>query len=149
MVNRKNMKTTEKKYESDNRTGMNNEGRLPNLPVKRLTATSIVGDDIVNQHDEKLGKIDNLMINIKSGQVEYAIIEFGSFIGIGGKLFAIPFAELRVDPAKQRFILEKDKDYLKESPGFDKGHWPDTNDHSYFENVRTYYKALVLPFSMD
>src|SRR4026209_1684744 len=125
------MITKDKKYEVDNLTGINHEGTLANHPVQRLTSTSIVGDSVENNEGEKLGEIDNLMINLQTGHVEYAVIEFGTFLGMGGKLFAIPFKELRVNPAKKVFVLNRDKDYLKKSPGFDKTHWPDTNDHYY------------------
>jgi sporulation protein YlmC with PRC-barrel domain len=136
----------ENTYEVDNRTGINHEGTDANRPVERLSATSIVGDEIRNKQGEDLGKIDNLMINLTTGEVEYAVVEFGSFLGVGGKLFAIPFKELTVDPEKEVFILDRDKEYLKESPGFDKTHWPDTNDHSYFDNVRMYYGSYLPPF---
>jgi hypothetical protein len=80
------------------------------------------------------------MVNLLDGKIEYAIIEFGSFLGIGGKLFAIPFNELQVDPVKELFILNRDKEYLKDIPGFDKAHWPDTNAHTYFNEVNTYWE---------
>ena len=140
------MATQEKDYKADNTTGVNQEGPLANTPVHRLTATSIISDKLENSEGEELGTIDNLMINLSTRMVEYAVVEFGAFLGIGGKLFAIPFTELRIDPKKQVFILDRDKDYLKDSPGFDKTHWPDTNDHSYFDNVRMYYGSYVPPF---
>ena len=133
------MAILEKNYEVDNRTGLNHEGPDANIPVCRLTATSIIGDRVENSIGENLGKIDNLMVNLHSGHIEYAVIDFGSFLGIGGKLYAIPFAELRLDPDRELFILNRDKDYLKTIPGFDKTHWPDTNDHSYFNDVNTYW----------
>lgn len=128
-----------KSYEADNRSGMNHEGPLANIPVRRLTAASIIGDKVENVDGENIGKINNLMINISDGTVEYAVIEFGSVLGIGGKLFAVPFSELLVNPNRKIFVLDRDKDYLKEIPGFDKEHWPDTNDHRYFEDVNTYW----------
>lgn len=134
------MTTKEKKYEIDNITGINHEGTLPNTPVRRLTASSIIGDAVENPQGENLGKIDNLMINIRRGEVEYAVIEFGSFLGLGGKLFAIPFKELRINPDKEVFVLNRDKEHLKNLPGFDKTHWPDTNDH-YYDHVNTYYNT--------
>jgi hypothetical protein len=133
------MKTYEKKYEADNVTGVNHEGPDANVPVERLSATSIIGDSVENMHEENLGKIDNLMINLRTGDIDYAILEFGSFLGMGGKLFAIPFSELKVDPIRKLFILNREKEYLKNIPGFDKNHWPDTNDHSYFNDVNTYW----------
>jgi sporulation protein YlmC with PRC-barrel domain len=141
---RKDRERKDKKYEVDNLTGINHEGTLANHPVQRLTASSIIGDGVENNEGEKLGEIDNLMVNVHTGHVEYAVIEFGSFLGIGGKLFAIPFRELRINPAKKVFVLNRDKDYLKKSPGFDKTHWPDTNDH-YYDYVDNYYGAEYPP----
>ena len=136
-----------KSYEADNRTGVNHEGADANRPVQRLTATSIIGDAVENPKGEQLGKIDNLMINLNTGKVEYAVIEHGGLLGVGTKLFAIPFDELRVDETKEIFILNRDKDYVKDSPGFDSSHWPATNDHSYFDSVNSYYnKPPVTPF---
>ena len=127
-----------KDYEVDNATGTNHEGPAANTPVARLTATSIIGDKVENPQGDSLGKIDNLMINL-DGSVEYAVIEMGSFLGIGGKLFAIPFAELRLDSVREVFILNRTKDYLKNIPGFDRTHWPDTNAHAYYNEVNTYW----------
>jgi sporulation protein YlmC with PRC-barrel domain len=138
------MISKDKKYEVDNLTGINHEGTLANHPVQRLTATSIIGDSVENNEGENLGAIDNLMVNIHTGVVEYAVVEFGSFLGMGGKLFAIPFKELRINPAKKVFIYNRDKDYLKKSPGFDKTHWPDTNDH-YYDYVDNYYGTEYPP----
>jgi sporulation protein YlmC with PRC-barrel domain len=128
-----------KDYEVDNSTGANHEGPRANTPVERLTATSIIGDKVVNPQGDNLGKIENLMINLEEGRVEYAVVEMGSFLGIGGKLFAVPFSELRVDSVKEVFILNRTKEYLKNIPGFDKTHWPDTNAHEYYNDVNTYW----------
>jgi sporulation protein YlmC with PRC-barrel domain len=135
----------EKRYEVDNVTGLNHEGPQANNPVRRLTATSIIGDSVENRNGDDLGKIANVMINVSTGEVEYAVIEFGTFLGLGGKLFAIPFRELRLNADKEVFILNREQDYLKRSPGFDKNHWPDTNDHFYFNNVNDYYRTPVPP----
>jgi sporulation protein YlmC with PRC-barrel domain len=132
-------------YEEDNRTGVNHEGPHANTPVKRLAATSIIGDPVENPNGEELGKIDDVMINLNSSSIEYVVIEFGAFFGIGGKLFAIPYQELKINPNRRAYVLNRDKDYLKNSPGFDKKHWPDTNEHSYFNDVNKYYKAPVSP----
>ncbi len=140
------MAVKEKKYEVDNRTGVNHEGTNANRPVERLAAKSMVGDKVENPMGENLGTIDNLMINLPSGMIEYAVVEFGDFLGIGGKLFAVPFRELRLDPQRRVFVLNRDKAHLEKAPGFDKTHWPDTNDHAYFENVNMYYGSYVPPF---
>lgn len=89
--------------------------------------------------EDNLGKIDNLMINLSTGAVEYAVIQFGSLLELGGKLFAIPFNELKVNPKDKVFILNRDREYLKSIPGFDQAHWPDTNEHVYFNDVDDYW----------
>lgn len=132
-------------YEEDNRTGVNHEGPHANTPVKRLAATSIIGDLVENPDGQELGKIDNIMINLKNGSIDYVIVEYGAFFGIGGKLFAIPYQELKINPNRRSYILNRDKEYLQNAPGFNKSHWPDTNDHPYFKDVNKYYKAPVSP----
>lgn len=139
------MDMQERKYEADNQTGVNHEGPDANNPVKRLTAHSIIGDRVENPQGENMGKIEDLMIDLQSGRIEYVVIESGTFLGMGGKLFAIPFGELRLNAAREVFVLSRDADYLKEAPGFDKDHWPDTNDHSYFERIRAYYDRTPIP----
>lgn len=136
---------TEDTYEVDNRTGVNHEGERANTPVERLTAASIMGDSVENPSGEKLGTIDNLMINIHTGVVEYVVVELGAFLGIGGKLFAIPFQELKLRPEKRVFVLDRDRDFLEKLPGFDSKHWPDTNNH-YYEDVNLYWRLSSRAF---
>lgn len=115
----------------DNLTGENEEGLLPNLPLKCLTATSIIGDKVRNPQGENLGAIKEIMLNVRTGKVEYYVIEFGGFLGIGEKFFAIPFELLTIDPENQVFIFDQPKAKLESAPGFDKLHWPETNIHYY------------------
>ena len=67
------MNVLDKTYEADNRTGLNHEGAAANTPVSRLTARSIIGDAVVNRKGENLGVIDDLMLDIHSGRVEYVV----------------------------------------------------------------------------
>ena len=56
---------------NDNNTGTNDEGLYPNLPLKCLTATSIIGDKVHNKQGEHLGEIKEIMLNINTGEIEY------------------------------------------------------------------------------
>jgi sporulation protein YlmC with PRC-barrel domain len=125
-------------FEKENLTGNNEEGPYSNKPVKFLTATSIIGDQVENEKGESLGEIKNIMINIHNGCSEYVILEFGGFLGMGTKYFAVPFSELRLDPYRRIFVLDKDKEYFKNAPGFDKAHWPETNSRHY-SDVDSYW----------
>jgi sporulation protein YlmC with PRC-barrel domain len=136
------METLREEYERENQTGANPDGN-ENMPVERLTATSIIGDKVENFEGEDLGEIKNLMVNLELGCVEYAVLEYGGIMGMGSKLFAIPYKALTLDPERKVFLLNRDKESLKNAPGFDKDHWPNTNSH--YEAVNTYWGNFMGP----
>jgi sporulation protein YlmC with PRC-barrel domain len=108
---------------------------------KVMAADTLEGDDIVNAANEKLGKLEHIMIDVPTGRVAYAVLSFGGFLGMGDKLFAIPWRALRIDPPNQRFVLDVEKEMLKNAPGFDKDHWPSMADEEWAREVHTYYHA--------
>ena len=113
----------------DNMSGENHTSLYPNRPVRCLTATSFIGDKIFNNLNEELGEVNNFMLNINKGTIEYVVIEFGGFLGMGEKLLAVPFRTLLLDVNRHAFILGVKREVLKNAPGFDKEHWPETNSH--------------------
>ena len=113
-----------------NATGINNGGVRPNLAVKYLTTSSLIGDKVHNDEGQHLGKIADIMIDILTGKIEYFVIIFGGFLTINEKLFAIPFSLLKVDHEKKQFILNQSRETLEKAPGFDMNHWPETNFHA-------------------
>jgi sporulation protein YlmC with PRC-barrel domain len=123
--------------QNDNLTGTNTGDIFPNLPLKYLTASSVIGDKVHNTKDEHLGEIKDIMLDIQTGKIDYFVIEFGGFLGIGVKYFAIPFRLVRVDPARKLFVFNQSKEDLEKAPGFDMDHWPDTNLH--LDQVYSYW----------
>jgi sporulation protein YlmC with PRC-barrel domain len=113
----------------DNFTGKNEGEPYANTPFRLLSATSIIGDKVLNDLDEDMGKIHDIMLDVKSGSIRYYVIEFGGFLGIGEKWFAIPFHLLTVDPEKKAFRFHEKRETLEKAPGFEKQHWPETNEH--------------------
>src|ERR1017187_3305450 len=103
-----------------------------------LAADTLTGDKVVNPQKEDLGKIEHLMIDLGRGRIAYAVLSFGGFLGMGDKLFAIPWSALALDTIEKRFILNVDKELLKSAPGFDKDHWPNMADHAWGTKVFTY-----------
>jgi len=130
--------------EKDNVTGTNHEGVNANWPVRVLTATSIIGDDILNAKEEKVGKIKDIMLDVRRGIIEYVIVECSGFLGFNQKLFAVPFQWLHIKPSKRAFMLNKSDEFLKNAPGFDQSHWPETNSHHYAE-VEGYWGDFMGP----
>jgi len=116
--------------ERDNMTGENHTGKYPNKPVHFLTASSIIGNKVYNHLDEDLGDVKEIMLDVNNGSVEYVVLEYGGFLGMGSKFFAIPYGALEIDTKRHAFILRQSKDVLEKAPGFDKDHWPETNAHT-------------------
>lgn len=105
-----------------------------------LSSSTLSGDDVVNQDGEDLGHIEDLMINTADGKVEYAVLSFGGFLGMGDKYFAIPFERLQIDRKEKRVVLNVEKERLKEAPGFDKDSWPDFANESFRTSISAYYR---------
>ena len=106
-----------------------------------LAADDLTGDRVVNRQKEDLGTIQHLMIDLQKGRVAYAVLSFGGFLGMGEKLFAIPWSALTVDTVERQFVLNVGKDLLERAPGFDKDNWPDMADRTWGTDVSTYYSA--------
>ena len=107
-----------------------------------LAASTLAGDQVQNSAGEDLGTVDEIMIDIPAGKVAYAVLSFGGFLGMGNKLFAVPWSALRVDEDKKHFILDVDKKKLENAPGFDKDNWPDMADTSWGARIFSYYGAV-------
>lgn len=90
-----------------------------------LRASTVIGNKVVNTAGEQLGNLKELVLDLEDGRIAYAVLSFGGFMGMGDKLFAIPWEALLLNPKDQTFILDVEKDVLTEAPGFDKDHWPD------------------------
>ena len=92
-----------------------------------------------NTAGESLGKIEEIMIDIPSGRVAYAVLSFGGFLGMGNKLFAVPWNAFTIDEENKEFILDVDKKTLENAPGFDKDNWPDMADPDFGRQIYGHY----------
>src|SRR5450756_267879 len=93
-----------------------------------MAADTLEGDEVKNASGEALGTMDHVMIDVPTGRVAYAVLSFGGFLGMGDKLFAVPWAALKLDSANKCFILNVDKATIEAAPGFDKDNWPNMSD---------------------
>lgn len=106
-------------------------------PVK---ASSIIGTDVVNPKGENLGEIKEVVIDPGTGKVAYAVVSFGGFLGMGEKLFAIPFKSFEYNVTKNEYVLEVTKERLKAAPGFDADHWPSMAEEKWNRDIYKYYE---------
>jgi sporulation protein YlmC with PRC-barrel domain len=104
-----------------------------------MSASSLTGDRVTNRMGEDLGKVHDIMIDVPSGRIAYAVLSFGGVLGIGNKLFAIPWSRLQLDEDRKEFRLDADKRLLEQAPGFDKENWPDMADPTWGSQIHTYY----------
>jgi len=112
-----------------------------------VLASKIIGETVVNRQYEDLGKIHELVIDAKKGCMAYAVLSFGGFLGMGNKLFAIPWSAFEFAKPENSLIesanmlmLNVDKEKLKAAPGFDQdAKWPDFADRAWGTSIYKYY----------
>lgn len=126
-------------YENRDTYGMykshDNKGPGPRL----MGADTLIGNEVRNNQDENLGEIKEIMLDVADGGIEYAVLSFGTVLGMGGKLFAVPWSALKLDTEEKCFRLDVAKDRLKDAPGFDKDDWPDFADKTLVNDLHAYY----------
>jgi sporulation protein YlmC with PRC-barrel domain len=118
--------------------GSNNETEGPHYR-RILSAATLTGGRVRNPAGEDLGKIEEIMIDVPSGRVAYAVIAFGGMMGIGEKLFAVPWRALAASERSGDFILDVERRRMEESPGFDPNQWPDMTDPAFAAQVDEVY----------
>lgn len=100
-----------------------------------LSASSLMSDPVKNHADEKIGDVKDIMIDLERGQVSYVVLAVGGFLGMGEKLFAIPWSALEVDTADHSLRLDASKETFENLEGFDPDNWPDTADREWGRRV--------------
>jgi len=112
-------------------------------------ASEIIGMEVRNNENEKLGKVEDLIVNLGAGHVSYAILSMGGVLGIGDKLVLVPVSEFVYGLSDKKLVLNTSKDVLKNAPRFEKGKWPDLNDPQWDADAHTYYKGKIKTYSTD
>jgi len=104
-------------------------------------ASDLRDSNVRNPADEDLGTIEEVMLDVENGCVGYAVLSFGGVLGIGDKLFAVPWTALEYDSEGEEFILDVSKQELVNAPGFDRDRWPDMADPDWMSTVHGFYKT--------
>ena len=129
-------------------TGMASTGKSTDYSGMRDSKTwerthrvsKIIGTDVVNSKGEKIGDVEDIVLDAK-GNVAYAVVSTGGFLGMGDKMHAVPWAAIRTSTGTDNFMLDVDKDRLKSAPGFDQSSWPNVNDAKWSTENRRYFPA--------
>ncbi len=113
--------------------------------TRRLIASDKVeGTAVYDRSGDRLGTILNFMVDKRTGRVEYAVLSFGGFLGIGENHHPLPWDVLDYDVEKGGYRVDLDKSVLEQSPRYEPGRDP-AYDHAYGREVYGYYG---LPYPM-
>ena len=129
-------------------SAMMSETRRPAGASETMTAAHpryqrlerLIGRTVRGSAGEKLGKIEDVVLDSQDNSISYAVLSYGGFFGFRDKLFAVPWTEFQSHPEKTAYRLDVRKEYLKNAPGFDKDHWPNMADENWAEQIRTFYR---------
>jgi sporulation protein YlmC with PRC-barrel domain len=112
-----------------------------------MTADTLDGNSVVNLQGEDIGTITDIMLDVRGGRIAYAVMSSGGFLGIGDRLFALPWSALTLDAERKCFVIDVDRAKLEKAPGFDKDKWPAMADMRWATDVHGYYG--VRPYWQD
>jgi sporulation protein YlmC with PRC-barrel domain len=104
-----------------------------------MAADTLEGNQVVTSDGEDVGKISDIMLDVRSGRIAYAVLSEGGFLGMGTTLHAIPWSALTLDTDAKCFRVDIAAQQLKDDPGFDKEHWPSMEDTAWGTQLHQYY----------
>jgi sporulation protein YlmC with PRC-barrel domain len=105
-----------------------------------MAAATLDGNKVFTSDGEHVGKITEIMLDVRGGRIAYAVLSSGGFLGMGDSLHAIPWGALTLDTDEKCFhLLDMTADRIKNAPGFDKDHWPSMADVTWGSELHRYY----------
>jgi sporulation protein YlmC with PRC-barrel domain len=126
-------------YEDRDQYGMYVDNGHKGPGPELMGADKLIGDHVHNLQNEHLGEIKEIMLDMRTGKIAYAVMASGGVLTIGEKLFAVPWEALTLDTVNKRFTLNIDKERIEAAPGFDKDDWPDMANQTWASQVHSYY----------
>lgn len=115
----------------------------PEGPGARLmSAGALVGDRVLNRRGELLGTVSELMLDVERGCIAYVVMAYGGFMGLGERLFALPWNAIALDAERGCMLLDAERSTFDTAPAFDKDHWPSKPDAKWHLDVHRHYGSL-------
>jgi sporulation protein YlmC with PRC-barrel domain len=117
----------------------------PSMNPSMHRGSKLIGADVENPQGQDLGDIKDVIIDGQNGRVAYVVVAFGGLMGLGDKYFAVPFEALRTEAGqrpgdREKYLLNVDKERMKNAPGFDQNNWPNMADRTWGSQVYKYYE---------
>lgn len=105
--------------------------------------SKIIGANIRDTQDKKIGEIKDLMLDSARGEIAYAVVSFDGVTGSGRKYHAIPWQTLQPAEGGRYYVLNADRETLSQAPGFDRKSWPDMVDQKWSADIDRYWTRMV------
>jgi sporulation protein YlmC with PRC-barrel domain len=105
-----------------------------------ITADRVQGTEVYNNTGDHLGEVEDVIIDKQSGNVAYAVMSFGGFLGIGEKYHPVPWALLKFDTSKDGYVVPLDKRQLDGAPAYDANEMR-FGDRDWNTRIYDYYKV--------
>src|SRR5206468_2805426 len=104
-----------------------------------IASDKVEGTAVYDRQSERLGSIYNFMVDKRSGQVEYAVMSFGGFLGIGDDYYPLPWKALKYDTTLGGYVVDLDKSRLQGAPRYERSAEPRWADPTYARQINDFY----------
>jgi sporulation protein YlmC with PRC-barrel domain len=104
-----------------------------------IGADQVQGTNVYNRAGEKLGSVEDVMIDKPSGRIAYAVLTFGGFLGMGGRSYPLPWEKLTYDTNASGYVVDLDRQTLEGAPSYDDESAAGWNDRAWGQRVNDYY----------
>ena len=102
----------------------------------------VIGKKVLGRDNESLGKVEEIVLDKVNGEVRYAVLSFGGFMGLGDDFYALPWKTLEYCQPEDAFKVNVAKETLKSASGFNKDNWPDFASASWSKSINDFYTSL-------
>lgn len=132
--------------QADHHKQANGDYQNPHSKGHMVRASQIIGHAIVNPQDEGVGEISDLVVDPNSGKIRYAAVTYGGFVGLGNKMFAVPWEAFECrqsgeDADEYKVMLDIRQEQLEEAEGFNEENWPNFADRNFTNKLDKRYKV--------
>ncbi len=101
----------------------------------------LMGTDVTNDQGQKLGKVEDIVLDSRDRTINYVVVSYDGSLGMGNKLFAVPWSAIKMDAQKKHFVVNVSTDRIKSAPSFDKSHWPNMSDPGWKQQETSFFQS--------
>jgi hypothetical protein len=105
-----------------------------------VACSALAGELVVNRENAELGTLEHFMVDAAEGRIAYGVLSRGGVMGLGARLFAVPWQALALDAERKCFVLDVAPERLRQAPGFDREHWPSMADPAFMRAVEEFFQ---------